>query len=97
MCGQEARQLIQRERGHLGSWELKVWGQVQPKKVQKDLSVRPNTRAECRIDLMPTCLRTFSSNGFPGILKEKDRVRCLPKGHLTLTEQGKGHGKKCCQ
>lgn len=46
---------------------------------------------------MPICLWTFSSNGLPGILKEKDRVRCLPKGHLTLTEQGKGHGKKCCQ
>lgn len=52
-------------------------------------------RAECRIDLMPICLRT--SNGLLGILKEKYRVRCLPKGHLTLTEQGKGHGKKCCQ
>lgn len=54
-------------------------------------------RAECSIDLIPICLRTLSSDGILGILKEKDGVRCLPKGHLTLTEQKKGHGKKCCQ
>lgn len=38
---------------------------------------------------MPLCLRAFSSNGLLGILKEKDRVRYLLKGHLTLTEQKK--------
>lgn len=54
-------------------------------------------RAESSIDLRPICLRTSPSHGLLGILKEEDRVRCLPSGHLSLTEQGKGHGKKRCQ
>lgn len=98
VCGQEAGQLIQRERGHLGSWDrYGLRDRSSRKRFRKICLSDQIPRAECRIDLIPICLRTVSSDGILGILKEKDRVRCLTKGHLTLTEQGKGHGKKCCQ